>query len=402
MEIKNKKKIIIIAAAVLFALGLTLGLVFGLKNRPLKVAVYDLPENLSSVVEEYVHKWNPKTKVSVIDKENGFSVAESKKYDAVFTWNGAFAQGIAKSKSAREFPASVYSQMPSALRRSAKVDDKNLTLPILFEHVPLYFCTAAGTYDSSAGPETLAELEENLATEKGNFSFTMLLGGSSNPDFYDLISMFAESILGGEGYKNLAEKILEKKDFHEVLNETVSVAGDGAGLSLKTVLDRICQLQDKNLIMNQWYTVGENDLMTLMQYQDVYVGSMDLSYYRKLPRRIAYGYGVYRFPVEDAEMDHGLVVNEIVMLATSKKKQSNGLGSYFVSMDIQEQLSNVTTFSPVQSQAGSYDIIADDARFYSAASKWGPLPSLDRLAFTSEEDLVSFAEDVRKYLKVRE
>lgn len=398
MAFNKNKKILLIVAAILFAAGIVLGLVLGLKNRKYRIAVYDLPADVSEKVVENVQNADKKFVCTVIEKGSGFSVDESKKYDAVITMDGLFAKSLAKN--GVELPASVYSKMPASVRRAGLVDGKRLLLPIIYDHVPIYMCRSATTYSSTEGPSTLAALEENLQAERSAFDFTLLCAGDDDECLYGLLSMVAESILGGEGYKKLAEKIAEKNDFRQVLDEVVSNSRDGVPLSLRTVVNRIFDWQQKGLIQPQWYKIKEGDIVTLMQNKAFAFGSMPLDYYRNLPRRIGYNYSVYRFPQEDVKMDHGLVAPMVVMVSRSKKKPMQRLEEYLVSQNVQGGLSNTTTYAPVHSQAGTYDSIADDARFYAAATSMGPLPVLDMAAFNSEEKAAKFAQDVRDYLMV--
>ena len=214
--------------------------------------------------------------------------------------------------------------------------------------------------------------------------------------------MAAESVLGADGYKALVKNLSEKKDFRAVLDDVVTNTPDGASLSLRSVLEKIFDWQSRGLLQRQWYMVGRTDLFNLMQYKSFYVSSMPLDYYRNLPRMVSYNYTAYRFPMENVDMDHGLVAHEIVMIPRSNKKALRNLEDYLVSLDIQEQLSNVTTFAPVHSQSGAYDSISDDARFYAASTKWGPLPQLDRAACTSKDDAEKFAKDAREFFIVGE
>ncbi len=394
----KKKRVGIIVVAACFVAGLVLGISLGLANRKNRIAIYGLPKNVSEKIQEYVGSSGEKFDVTVIDGGSGFSVAESKKYDAVFMWNGVLAESLAKA--AVDIPAQAYSKMPQAVRRSGLVDGKSRMLPILYDHVPLFFCKDASTYNDFSGPETLADLETDMETDRGNFSFPMLVAGAEDEDFYGFLSMAVESVLGADGYKALVKNVSEKKDFRAVLDDVLVNTPDGASLSLRSVLEKIFDWQSRGLLQRQWYLVGRTDLFNLMQYRSFYVSAMPLDYYRNLPRMVGYNYSAYRFPVENPEMDHGLVAHEIVMIPRSNKKSLRNLEDYLVSLDVQEQLSNVTTFAPVHSQSGAYDSISDDARFYAASTKWGPLPQIDRAAFTSKEDAEKFAKDAREFFIV--
>ena len=173
---EKKKKIGIIVVAACFVVGLVLGISLGLANKKYRIAIYDLPKNVSEKLRGYVESSDKKFVVTVLDGGSGFSVAESKKYDAVFTWNGVLAENLAKA--GVDIPAQAYSKMPQAVRRSCLVDGKSRMLPILYDHVPLYFCKDASTYNDFSGPETLVELEANMEADRENFSFPMLVAGS--------------------------------------------------------------------------------------------------------------------------------------------------------------------------------------------------------------------------------
>lgn len=394
---KNKKLVLIIAAAVFFVAGIVSGFLIASKNRSYKIAFYDLPNEITKNLQAYAEKSGGKFSFSFFDGESGFSVEESKKYAAVFTWDGAFAKSMAKS--AKDLPTSLFSQMPSSLRRSATVDEKLRLLPVLYDHVPVYFLKDENDVQSAfSGPETLALLEEKLGGAKADFSFASITAGSDDECFYEVLSMFAESVLGADGYKNLAEKILEKKSFREVLDETVGKNSAGENLSLRTVMDKIFDWQSRSLIQRQWYMINEDDLMALMQQKAFYMGFMPLKKYRNMSRRISYNYSTWKFPPDDVKIDHGVVANGIVMISHSSKKPVMNLAEYLVANGIQEQLSNLTTYTAVHSQSGCYDSIADDARFFAASTKCGPLPQLNRAAFTSADISKTFAADAREFL----
>ncbi len=394
---KNKKLILFIGIPLLIvALACAITIV-AIKNQKVKIAIYDLPDKISQTIEEYVLKSNKKTTVSIINSETGLSVTDAKKYDAIFTFNSAMAKHFAEN--AKELPNNLYAQMPTAVRRSGKIGEKNLMLPILMEHAPIYICKEAMTFNSDQGPESLEELENAIDMDRESFSFAMILSGSKDRDMYDFLSMVCESILGSDGYKNLIAKISEKIDFAEVLDEVVAEKSDGTKMSLRTVLNKIKFWQEKNYIQQQWTQVSESDLNTLMQRMDFYVTSRPLTEYRNLPRRVSYNYAAFRFPVEDMNINHGVIASEVMMISMKGKKSVAELGKHLVSLNIQEQISNLTSYAPSHSQAGAYDSIADDTRFYAAASKDGPLPSLDMAAFTQKSQAQKFAEDVRKFLR---
>ncbi|MBQ2551892.1 MAG: hypothetical protein II563_03460, partial [Treponema sp.] len=134
------------------------------------------------------------------------------------------------------------------------------------------------------------------------------------------------------------------------------------------------------------------------QQKAFYMGFMPLKKYRNMSRRISYNYSTWKFPPDDVKIDHGVVANGIVMISHSSKKPVMNLAEYLVANGIQEQLSNLTTYTAVHSQSGCYDSIADDARFFAASTKYGPLPQLNRAAFTSADISKTFAADAREFL----
>ena len=394
---KKNKKILIVIGAIVFAIGVALGIFLGLANRVYRIAIYDLPETLSSGIKKQAEGSGIKIDVSVIDGKKQFSVSESKKYDAVITWNGAFAKSL--SKLAPEIPANVYSVMPTSVRSSGMIDGKYKAVPILYDHVPIFICkSAAKNIDEDVGFASLSELESFMENAGEDFSFSMISAGSIDEYLYEFLSMMAESILGGEGYKKLCDAICEKREFREVLDDELAKSSDGKKLSLRTVMDKIFEWQSKSLIQRQWYTITQDDLFNLMQYKSFLVGSMPMDYYRNMPRRVSYSYSVFKFPPLDPDMKHGMVSNEVVMIPRSNKKPLLNLEKHLVSLNIQERLSNVTTYTVVHSQSGCFDSIADDARFFAASTPLGPLQMLDKAAFTSAETAKKFADDVREYL----
>jgi ABC-type glycerol-3-phosphate transport system substrate-binding protein len=399
MALKKIHKVLIAAGAALIFMLIALILIMSIFSaRTLSVAFYRVPENVMSALKSQIES-NYNGKVSFIELEGSVGkVTElASSYNMVITWNGARADAL--SKNAKELPANLYNSMPTSLSRAGLRGEKYVYLPLLYDHEAAFYERTASKKNGLPIPETLSRLESNVESA-ADYSFPLFCAGKNNDHFFAFVSAVTESVVGGSGYKKLCAELAKSKDISSLMNMELSKDSAGVVVSFADALDLIRQWQNDGIIPAAWYNLPENDLISLMQYKYTYGTFMPLSYYRTLPMQIANGYESYRFPPFEARDDRALVAPAVVLFMNKTNKKYTQLAKILVSADIQEQLSNVTQLTPVSSRAGTFDILADDARFYAASAVAGPVTTLQEAAFISEDDIAVFAAQIREYLQL--
>ena len=394
-ELLKKRWYIFLAAGLVLAacIAVILAVVLNAPKK-LKVAFYDVEgkivENLSGEIKK---AWPKEVEFTVLSKDDGLSVEESGKYDAVITWSGRKARTLAQK--ADEIPAKIYGAMPTSVQKAGLSDGKRIFIPLLYDYYPLF-------YSKSSLNRGLAEIEDFVsfdAMEKealDQYAFSLYAAGRSIDHFYGLISCFTESLCGSEGYRKLCGLIESGKDFEECCDEPLAEI-QGEKITFRTVLEYIGNLQDQRCLSGQWHSYSTSDEMLLMSEDEIYSISMPLDYYRTIPMRTAANYRPIRFPLANEGIEHALVAPAVVMFINKKADKKQDLIKALLSSNVQERLSESTMLIPASSQAGCYDIYADDGRFYAAGSFGGLVSTINKECFTTaqeEEDfkarLVSF------------
>ncbi|MBP5441877.1 MAG: hypothetical protein J6Y60_01415 [Treponema sp.] len=395
-ELLKKRWYIFLAAGFVLAACIVLIIILALNStKKLSVAFYGVEEKIvENLSKEITKAWPKEVEFTVLSEEDGLSVEEAGKYDAVITWSGKKARILAQN--AAEMPAKIYGGMPTSVQKAGLSGDKQVFLPLLYDYSPLFYSKSSLNrgFDEIADFGSFDEMEQKAV---GEYAFSLYASGKSIDHFYGLISCITESICGSAGYRKLCDLIESGKDFEECCDEPLAEI-QGEKITFRTVLEYIRTLQDDKILSGQWHSYSTSDEMLLMSEDEIYSISMPLDYYRTIPMRTAANYRPIRFPIANESVEHALVAPTVVMFINKKADKKQDLIKALVSPSVQERLSESTMLIPVSSQAGCYDIYADDGRFYAAGSFGGLVSTINKECFTTAQEEEDFKARLVTYL----
>lgn len=408
-RLSRKRRALIATALALVA---TAAGVFGIvrysDDRRLDVAYYGIPESIVNAIEGVLKnpggdvlgnsdgatppkKYSRVRTVQLAEKDIRDTKRIAKTYDLLFMWNGVLAANAAeKAVPIRE---SVYDLFPASVRNAGKVDSTYKMLPLLLDH---YELACYRTYRNDAAltlPETFADFESYLQILKGYADYPLICAGKTDATLTAFVSVLTESLAGSEGYAALVKAAANANGLSDLLDVPL-----GNGISLSSVFETIKRWQRERLIHPQWYNVTEKDIENYMEEHRLGTIFMPLSEHRQKPLILIKYYDAVQFPKGDGTR-HALIAPTLVGMAFRNDRTQLAVLEGLAHTDVQTLLSQRTKLAPASSRAEAHDVQADDVRFWAASCDDGPAAELGAAAFTSQEKISAFAEEIRTYMQ---
>lgn len=389
--------------AVIFVVFAAAAGVFGIAryndSRRLDVAYYGISESIANAIGDALEnpdgaeppkKYSRVRTVQLTERNIRDTKRIAKTYDLLFMWNGALAANAAEK--AVPIQESVYDLFPASVRNAGKVDSTYKMLPLLLDH---YELACYRTYRNDAAltlPETFADFESYLQILKGYADHPLICAGKTDATLTAFVSVLTESLAGSEGYAALVKAAANANGLSDLLDVPL-----GNGISLSSVFETIKRWQRERLIHPQWYTVKEKDIENYMEEHRLGTIFMPLSEHREKPLILIKYYDAVQFPKGEAT-HHALIAPTLVGIAFRNDRTQLAVLEGLAHTDVQTLLSQRTKLAPASSRAEAHDVQADDVRFWAASCDDGPAAELGAAAFTSQEKISAFAEEIRTYM----
>jgi hypothetical protein len=396
----NKQKLLFVIALAVFVCSIFLSCLIIKQNRKiLDVAYYRLPQAVTdSLTRQIKRSYSGKIRFKVLPEDTVLSQNKAKRYDLLFTWNGAEADLLAGK--AAELPASLYSQIPSSERKLGIVNGKNCMLPLLYDHYEVSFLKKA-LKKTATVPEDWNTFMQYLHKDtSGKYMIPFFAAGTDNRTLLAFIGALAEALTGSDGYVHFTALVKNTSSLDTVIDEPFGQLSDGKSVAtLRSVLDLIVSWQKDNIMHKTWFNGSDADVASFMKDKITAVVFMPLSEHRTLPLSTLHQYESSHFPVDASVQNHALIAPAVVLISYNTNFLFSDTIRSLISLQTQETLSNETKLSPASSQAEAYDRQADDIRYWAASYAGGAVPDLQNAAFISPHQAEIFAGEVRKYLE---
>ncbi|MGI0528876.1 hypothetical protein [Treponema socranskii] len=395
----NRRSLIVVIFALFAAAVGVFGIARYKDDRRLDVAYYGISENIVKAIGETFE--NPANAmlqknfsrvrtVQLTERDIRDTKRIAKTYDLLFMWNGVLAANA--SEQAVPIRESVYDLFPASVRNAGKVDSAYKMLPLLLDH---YELACYRTYRNDAAlalPETFADFESYLQIIKSYADHPLICAGKTDATLTAFVSVLTESLAGSEGYGALVKAAANANGLSDLLDVPL-----GNGISLSSVFETIKQWQRERLIHPQWYTVTEKDIENYMEEHRLGAIFMPLSEHREKPLILIKYYDAVQFPKGEAT-HHALIAPTLVGIAFRNDRTQLAVLEGLAHTDVQTLLSQRTKLAPASSRAEAHDVQANDVRFWAASCDDGPAAELGAAAFTSQEKISAFAEEIRTYM----
>jgi len=405
-KISGKRRIVIGIA--LFAFLLFWGGFFALnlvRNNTTIIGFYNIPETDIKTIESLIMK-DPlyKTKFIVLSEKNALSKRLFRKVDVLVAYNGALTADLAAK--AVPLSSAIQVRYPSAIKDSpfftslSKSGSMNFCImPLLLDHFETSYFEVMKKKTGQKYPETLAQLESYAAGCQQYLQNPLICAGAQDANLYSLISVFIESYGGQKGYLNLVQQMKQMKST-ERLKQMLSlpVGGDAPnGTTFASVLDRIKQLQKQSLILPEWYKTTEQTVSIAMDDNHAAVVFMSLREHREKPFPAIKYFQGYQFPPETSKT-RAVVETALCAMMFRDTEAAQIFMGRLSSEAGQEALSISTKLGPATLRGEAFDVQADDARYFAAATPGGPVPDIGTASFKDKGRRSAIAAEIRTYL----
>jgi hypothetical protein len=401
-KIINKKsglheRFIIIAALASAAVVFFFLLLIKWNGNVLHVAYYRLPPPVTDSLTKQIRKgYAGKTRFTVLAPGTVLSRRKARRYDLLFTWNGAEADILAEK--AAVIPAQLYAQIPSSERKLGSINGTNRMLPLLYDHYELSFLRRTIQKTGNV-PETWDSFTHYLTNTAADVQVPLFTAGADNRTLLAFVGALAESLTGPEGYARLAALLQNAPSLDAVVNKPFGRTGSAeTPVSIRYILDLIVSWQNAGLTHKTWFNGSEADVASFMKDSITAAVFMPLSEHRTLPLSTLHQYESSHFPADTAVSKHALIAPAVMLIAYGKNPRFSDTVRFLISVPAQETLSTDTRLAPASSQAEAYDRQADDVRYWAASYAGGPVPDLANAAFTSSRKADKIAGEIRNYL----
>lgn len=393
--------VIIIAGILLVSFGATFGIIKLVqynKSKVLEVAMVELPENVQSALKDQI--------LADVESEVNFTVLDympsdlpkfTKKFDLVLTYDGQLVSAL-KDK-AEKIPRRCYGMQPSSYNR----EDAD-ALALCVDHYEIGYNIEKINSCGVEYPETLEDLDRFLSDMSGYVFCPFIFAGRDDNILLAFLSCFIESKGGADGYKSFLNKVAEDFDgshesFEKILAYQIPVK-KGSAFTFDSLLAELKLWPEKGYTHPSWYIASDIDVEMFMSTGQVAVVFNSLTKHRSLPYEYVTKYESCRFPIENSNVNHGVIAPSIVAQKFTNTADINSLLTKLADIDSQNAISVKSMLAPSSSRAQAYDRQADDVRFWTAACANGPLPDMYNALFQRNSELgTKFANEIREYLK---
>ncbi|MBQ0003705.1 MAG: hypothetical protein KBT21_09240 [Treponema sp.] len=387
MEFTKKAHIILISVITALLLTTAAIITHFIRTNTTQIAFYQLTPEIQKAIEDQITKSlaDKKSRVhfTTLSETKPLFEQNTKKYAVIFSYN---SRSIIELNS-KQIPVSIMQAFPTKIRYSVISNNKFYAMPVLLDHFGFSIYTSYQNMLNLAEPKSLTNLKQFLTDINTKASVPLAVCGADDTELFGFVSSYAQSMMTINEYFALCSE----------LNKAQSTLSD-LPYELKKVLDEIKSLQKIGLLFAKWTTLTQSQMEFLMKEHHMGSAVTSLSLHRTFPYVLNKYYNITMFPQEQKETA-AIIAPEIVAV---KMKNGNFINSILQNLstpDSQKELSKNTMLAPAASTGESHDTLADDVRFWSAATPSGPVPSLKEASFITPDRVKLYADKIREYLK---
>ena len=315
----------------------------------------------------------------------------TKKYDMLFTWNGEVTDAL--SESAEKIPSKILENIPRSLRNEKCV-------PILLNHFELDLYKPVVDKLGLKPGENYVQFLDYLSTAKDYVFSPFFTNGGDDRTLLALLGSFIEAEGGVTAYENFLDSLKKAESLSDVLDVELGALQKGEKITLRSILDMVKSWPAEGITHPQWYNGNLVDLNVFAEDNQIAAFFSNLISHRDMKYKVISNFETVRMPSLSDNVDHGLIAPAIsCVLITDNANGKKILGS-LLSMDTQTEMAMKTMLAPVHYRAETYDIQADDVRFWAASCAGGAMPDPSLSIYQRKpEALAEMAREIRSYLR---
>ncbi len=391
------KKIIFgsgLLAACVIALVLTLFLrhADSTAQQTVNVAFYNIPEKQAKVLEDNIKKAETGKltfKTVTLDDLNKDNAAKT--YDLLFCYESLASQAV-KAKAAN-ISSKLFNYLPTSLRRQNEPNDRK-SIPLILDHFEFSYNKPVESKIGVENPQNFNEMLTFLEKAK-KYTFTpFFTNGGDDEILLGLISAIIEAKGGYDAYRTFVEAVKKTPSVEKLM--TLKLAED---LTLQSVLDLFRSWQETGIVHPNWFHAKYRDILAFVEDGQVALLFTKLSVHRNIPYKLIRDFSTERAPVLSSQVDHALIAPALCAIKLSKKSVNDKVIQKLLTEEVQTALSMGSQLAPVALRGESFDVQADDVRFFAASCRYGARTDLLSAAFMPESETAkSLCEEIRRYL----
>ena len=375
-----------------------------LGQNSVNVGFYNLSEKTSAAIQKNIEGMGlQKTSFKNLSYAEFNSEKINKSFDLVFTSENLASEN--KKASCSNFSAKLYSYIPTSLRRQNEPNDRK-SIPLLLDHFEFSYNKniTSKTGFENQNPQSFEDMLRFLNSSK-KYAFTpFFTNGGDDEILLGLISTLIEAMAGYDAYKGFVDSAKKNPSLENLMS--VKLADHAAGyevFTLQSVLDLLRDWQEKGIVHPAWYNAKFRDILAFIEDGQVALLFTKLSLHRTIPYKLIRDFSTERAPLASVRTDHALIAPAVIALKTSKKGINDKVLQFLLSEEGQTSLSMQSQLAPVALRGESYDLQADDVRFFAASCRYGCRSDLLSAAFVKNAEGISesgknLCESIRKYL----
>lgn len=402
----NKKVVLITIFSLLFLVALSFLFIRQRKSaaqQNVNVAFYNIPEKQAKVLEDNIKKAEiGRVTFKTVSFDDLKKDKAAKSYDLVFTYDGLASEAI-KAKAAN-IPSKLFNYLPTSLRRQNEPNDRK-SIPIILDHFEFSYSKPVESKIGMENPQTFDEMLAYLEKAK-KYTFTpFFTNGGDDEILLGLISAIIEAKGGYKAYSTFVEALKKSPSAEKLMTLKLADAGvkgaSGAGeeLTLQSVLDLFRSWQENGIVHPNWFHAKYRDILAFVEDGQVALLFTKLSVHRNIPYKLIRDFSTERVPVLSGQVDHALIAPSLCAIKLSKKNINDKVIQKLLTEDIQSALSMGSQLAPVALRGESFDVQADDVRFFAASCRYGARADALSSAFMSESVTAKkFCDEIRRYL----
>lgn len=399
----EKVYILIAVAAVLLITTLCIGLVRYKKSttqRTVNVAFYNLPEKVTKTLEDNIKSAElARVFFKSITLEELNNEKALKNYDVIFTYDGIVAENL--KKKGTNISGRLFSMLPSSLKRETE-DNSRKAIPVLLDHFELSYNKMIAEKTGLENPQSFNELLDFLEASKKYIFTPFFTNGGDDEILLGLISCLIEAKGGYDAYSDFVKNVRKNPALDKIISLKLGEAGS---VTLEEILELFRNWQENGIVHPNWYNAKFRDIIAFMEDGQISVLFTKLSVHRTIPYKLIRDFSTERAPVASAasatsaSVDHAVIAPAIYAIKLSKKSINDKVLHHLLTEETQSALSMGTQLGPVALRGESFDVQADDVRFFAASCRYGSRAGIYLDCFASESEASKkLCEGIRRYL----
>ena len=395
---KNLKKVIIISAitgALCASASVLLIRHFNsAAQKQVNVAFYNIPENQAKVLQENIKKLElGKVTFKDVTLQDLNKDSAVKAYDLLFAYDGLAAEKF-KARGGN-ISSKLFNYLPTSLRRQNEPNDRK-SIPILLDHFEFSYHKGVASKIGMEDPQTYSEFEDFLEKSKKHTFTPFFTNGGDDEILLGLISTLIEAKGGYKAYVDFVSAAKKTPSLEKLLTLQL---GDSGAFTLQNILDDFRNWQQSGIVHPNWFNAKYRDILAFMEDGQVAVLFTKLSVHRTIPYKLIRDFSTERAPIVAANVDHALIAPSLCAIKFSKKSIGDKVIQSLLTEETQSALSMGSQLGPVALRGESFDVQADDVRFFAASCRYGARADVMAAAFMpGSESAKSLCDSIRRYL----